>query len=171
MAMLVPQWKIVHCWSIFTHFLEPMDPRISHGNFTSNTGLNQWIGLRCLRENFHRKAPYEKWENRWFPVKIFPWKPIHLLSRTEHPPSISIPSRSVPVLAPLLRCNPLDLRAVPGPLSAWKPRAGPGTFRSLRKVTVWCYWEIHNKWRSWENHLWNGGCSWVYFCLGWVILW
>ena len=31
--------------------------------------LYRWIGLR---ENFNRKTPYEQWENRWFPVKIFP---------------------------------------------------------------------------------------------------
>ena len=32
-----------------------------------------WIGLGEI----YRKAPYKKWENRWFPVKIFPNKPIH----------------------------------------------------------------------------------------------
>ena len=34
----------------------------------------QWIGLR---ENFNRKAPWLSWDNLWFPVKIFPTKPIH----------------------------------------------------------------------------------------------
>jgi len=37
----------------------------------------EWIGLR---ENVHRKTPYlmgKSMENPWFPVKIFPTKPIH----------------------------------------------------------------------------------------------
>ena len=39
---------------------------------------HHWIGLRIgWWENFNRKAPYKKWENLWFPVKIFPTKPIH----------------------------------------------------------------------------------------------
>ena len=43
---------------------------------------NQWI----LRENWNRKPPWFSWENRWFPVKIFPNKPIHWTkkSSTEH---------------------------------------------------------------------------------------
>ena len=33
---------------------------------------NQWIGGK-----FYRKTPWSSWENPWFPVKIFPKKPIH----------------------------------------------------------------------------------------------
>ena len=29
------------------------------------------------RDNFHRTPPWSSWKNPWFPVKIFPWKPIH----------------------------------------------------------------------------------------------
>ena len=43
---------------------------------------SQWIGLR---EKFNRKAPWSSWENRWFPVKIFPEKPIHWSSNIERP--------------------------------------------------------------------------------------
>ena len=25
----------------------------------------------------YRKTPWSSWENRWFPVEIFPWKPVH----------------------------------------------------------------------------------------------
>jgi hypothetical protein len=39
-----------------------------------NGGDNQWIGLDG---KMCRKVPYKKWENRWFPVKMFPDKPIH----------------------------------------------------------------------------------------------
>jgi hypothetical protein len=34
----------------------------------------EWIGLR---ENFNRKTPYLMGKSEWFPVKIFPTKPIH----------------------------------------------------------------------------------------------
>ena len=29
------------------------------------------------RDNFNRKTPWSEWENLWFPVSIFPTKPIH----------------------------------------------------------------------------------------------
>jgi hypothetical protein len=54
-------------------------------NVHVNTGFSQspWAfffvnGLVEVRENRNRKAPWsENGENRWFPVKMFPWKPIH----------------------------------------------------------------------------------------------
>jgi len=30
--------------------------------------------------NFYRKAPWSSWENRWFPVKIFPTNPLRTVS-------------------------------------------------------------------------------------------
>ena len=46
--------------------------------FPSLVNKVQWIGLR---ENWNRKAPYLMGKYPWFPVKIFPTKPIHGLWR------------------------------------------------------------------------------------------
>ena len=43
--------------------------------------INQWIGLR---DTFNRNAPWSLWENRWFPVKIFPNQSIDLDMALEH---------------------------------------------------------------------------------------
>ena len=44
----------------------------SLNQFVPLNSKHQWIGWKI-----YRKAPWSSWENRWFPVKIFPWKPIH----------------------------------------------------------------------------------------------
>ena len=35
-------------------------------------------------DNFNLKAPYEKWEHLWFPLKILPRKPIHLTKQPRY---------------------------------------------------------------------------------------
>ena len=54
----------------------------SSSTWNSDFGLGQWIGLRDnLQENSGK--PHVSWENLWFPVKIFPTKPIHWLGNSQ----------------------------------------------------------------------------------------
>ena len=59
-------------WSFWSSFQDPLDPlteSFTQNHFEMFPWFSQWIGL--LGKNF-RKTPWSSWENRWFPVKIFP---------------------------------------------------------------------------------------------------
>ena len=75
-----PTWNSVKTWSIGGgHGLEK-----SLGNWDQWEFLYQLIGFVGKK---YRKIPDISWENRWFPVKIFPWNvnPLNWLFFLAHP--------------------------------------------------------------------------------------
>ena len=87
----------------------------SSSTWNSDFGLGQWIGLRDnLQENSGK--PHVSWENLWFPVKIFPTKPIHWLGNSQQlflQKAVHLPmyrSTSLPIHLPI------NLSVYPTPL-------------------------------------------------------
>ena len=67
-----PSIERVTCpWCLDSHY--GMDDHTPYIHEIFQYPIYQWIGLR---DNFSRNAPYFSWENRWFPVYIFPTKPM-----------------------------------------------------------------------------------------------